>query len=305
MKKSLLFLFLLFFIYSLPFSSPILVEPPTNSDMVSLTPDLQWSDPNAIYFTLTLSTQFNLSSPVNLNLSGPLTVNQYQISSNILQPFTTYYWEVTSYYSADAPVTSEIFSFTTVGTPQQEIGHVQDIINGLVSNNNLTGNQGNILNNKLQQASHQVDLGHNFVATVQMLLFKLRVFILSNSNLLDATDAQNLQSHADGIIGLINQGNSILPPLANFNAHTFDLLQNYPNPFNPSTNIEYTIPERSHVTLKIYDILGKEVTTLVDKMQDPGTYVSIWNAKNFSSGIYFYRLIAGNNVQTKRMVLNK
>lgn len=305
MKKSVLSLFLLFFIYSLPFSSPILVEPPTNSDMVSLTPTLQWSDPDAIYFTITLSTQSNLSSPINLNISGPLTVSQYQITPNILQPFTTYYWEVTSYYSSDAPATSTVFSFTTVGTPQQEIGHLQDIISGLVSTDNLTFSQGSMLNNRLEQASHQVDLGHNFSATMQMLFFKLRVFILQYSNFLDDADAENLQNHADGIISLINQGNSILPPIASLNAHTFDLLQNYPNPFNPVTNIEYTIPERSHVTLKIYDMLGKEVSTLVDKTQDPGTYISLWNAKNFSSGIYFYRLIAGNNVQTKRMVLNK
>jgi hypothetical protein len=222
-----------------------------------------------------------------------------------LQPFTTYFWEVTSYYSSEAPVTSTVFSFTTVGTPQQEIGNLQNMINGLVTNSSLPVNQANILNNKLQQASHQVELGHEFFATIQMLIFKLRVLILNGSNLLDDNDAQNLQSHADGIISLINQGNHVLPPLADFNAHTFDLLQNYPNPFNPSTNIEYTIPEKSHVTLKIYDVLGKEVISLVDKNQEPGTYVSIWNAKNFSSGIYFYRLIAGNNIQTKRMVLSK
>jgi len=81
------------------------------------------------------------------------------------------------------------------------------------------------------------------------------------------------------------------------------LAQNYPNPFNPSTNISYSIPNAEHVYLKIYDVLGKEVATLVDAAQGTGNYSVSFNAENLSSGIYFYTLKAGNFIKTKKMLL--
>lgn len=88
---------------------------------------------------------------------------------------------------------------------------------------------------------------------------------------------------------------------------SYKLEQNYPNPFNPSTKIKFQIPNRNSITLlKIYDILGREVTTLVNEINLPaGTYEADWNASNYSSGIYFYRLITGNYVETKKMILVK
>ena len=90
----------------------------------------------------------------------------------------------------------------------------------------------------------------------------------------------------------------------------FILYQNYPNPFNPSTNIKYQIPNSKFVTLKVYDVLGKEVETLVNEMQSAGTYEISWNARNgvsaaYSSGIYYYKLVAGNYTDTKKMILIK
>lgn len=85
----------------------------------------------------------------------------------------------------------------------------------------------------------------------------------------------------------------------------FDLRQNYPNPFNPSTVIEYDIPKASFVTLKIYNILGQEVVTLVNEEQMPGRYVTRFNGTSVASGVYFYRLTAGNFVTTKKMLFLK
>ena len=85
---------------------------------------------------------------------------------------------------------------------------------------------------------------------------------------------------------------------------TAQLEQNYPNPFNPSTKIAYTIPNSYFVILKIYDMLGKEVQTLVNEFQNGGTYNYDLDASQLSSGIYFYRLQVGNNsVETKKMLL--
>jgi hypothetical protein len=90
---------------------------------------------------------------------------------------------------------------------------------------------------------------------------------------------------------------------------SFSLSQNYPNPFNPTTKIKFTIPSGNRgksVQLKIYDILGKEVATIVNESgMSPGTYEIEWNAANYSSGIYFYTLKAGNFSETKKMILNK
>lgn len=83
----------------------------------------------------------------------------------------------------------------------------------------------------------------------------------------------------------------------------FDLNQNYPNPFNPSTNFEFQIGERGLVSLKVYDVLGKEVATIVNKELPAGNYKYQWNAGNLASGVYFYRLKSGNFVETKKLIL--
>jgi predicted GH43/DUF377 family glycosyl hydrolase len=83
----------------------------------------------------------------------------------------------------------------------------------------------------------------------------------------------------------------------------FILEQNFPNPFNPSTLISYQLPVGSDVTLKVYDILGNEIATLVDKYKPAGTYEITWQAANLSSGVYFYQLKAGDYIAVKKMIL--
>ncbi len=85
----------------------------------------------------------------------------------------------------------------------------------------------------------------------------------------------------------------------------FSLSQNYPNPFNPTTKIKYQIPEFSFATLKVYDVLGREVTTLVNEEKSAGTYEISWYAANLPSGIYFYQLKTDTFIQTKKMILMK
>ena len=83
----------------------------------------------------------------------------------------------------------------------------------------------------------------------------------------------------------------------------YNLFQNYPNPFNPSTKIGFRIPDFEFVSLKIYDILGREVSTLVNEEKPAGSYEVEFNAANLSSGAYFYKIRAGSFVQTKKMIL--
>ena len=85
----------------------------------------------------------------------------------------------------------------------------------------------------------------------------------------------------------------------------YNLSQNYPNPFNPITNLEFGIPELGFVTLKIYDVIGRELITLVNENKEPGYYKVKFDASNLSSGVYFYRMTAGDFVTVKKFVIQK
>ncbi|MGD9488182.1 MAG: CotH kinase family protein [Calditrichaceae bacterium] len=102
----------------------------------------------------------------------------------------------------------------------------------------------------------------------------------------------------DGITGIPDDQISELPD-------QFNLSQNYPNPFNPTTNISFKLPSSNFTSLKIYNITGQQVATLVNKQLSAGTYVMQWDAKNMPSGIYFYMLTSGSLSETKRMILMK
>jgi len=91
----------------------------------------------------------------------------------------------------------------------------------------------------------------------------------------------------------------------NYAVNNFSLEQNYPNPFNPSTVISYSIPKGEFVTLKVYDVLGKEVASLVNEYQNPSIYSVTFDAGKLSSGIYFYKIKAGSFFETRKMLLIK
>jgi hypothetical protein len=92
------------------------------------------------------------------------------------------------------------------------------------------------------------------------------------------------------------------PGMGNPDAY-FKLDQNYPNPFNPKTDVRFSIASFGFVSLRVYDVLGREVATLVEGQKHHGRYEVEWNAEGFPSGVYFYRLRAGELVQTKKLLL--
>jgi hypothetical protein len=110
-------------------------------------------------------------------------------------------------------------------------------------------------------------------------------------------DSEIIELYHETITGIRSDNNSM--------PQGFLLLQNYPNPFNPSTVISYQLSVDSKVSLKVYNVLGKEVTTLVDGEQRAGEHSVNFNANNLTNGVYFYQLNAGNFTQTKKMVLLK
>lgn len=105
---------------------------------------------------------------------------------------------------------------------------------------------------------------------------------------------------------LIDTNDSPLGISGNLNVPAeYKLYQNYPNPFNPATKIKFALPKGSFATLLVYDVLGREMETIVNEQLNAGTYEANWNAGNFSSGVYYYKVIAGDFVETKKMVLVK
>lgn len=124
-------------------------------------------------------------------------------------------------------------------------------------------------------------------------------FVLTGSLLTgDAAQEVCLIKLASGQVGIENESDNSL-------SYEFRLATNYPNPFNASTTIEYGLLEQGHVIIEIYDLLGRRVEKLIDSEQDAGTYQVIWDAKDQSSGMYFYRIQAGDYTETRKMVLLK
>ncbi len=131
---------------------------------------------------------------------------------------------------------------------------------------------------------------------------------------LDSISVRQLIAYGDSIYAVTyNNGLYIFPPnnatKVNYEntatIYSYKLEQNYPNPFNPTTAISYQLSAVSNVTLKVYDILGREVATLVDGRENAGKYSVTFDGSRFASGVYFYRLDANGNVFTKKLILIK
>jgi|GEM_PF-232524 len=150
--------------------------------------------------------------------------------------------------------------------------------------------------NPLTTFPNSVNVSANVSATVPFGTYTLTITGTDNTYTPPRVHTRTLQLIVDNTVGIGNQ--SEIPD-------QFALQQNYPNPFNPSTSINYSLPERSLVSIKIFDLLGREVASLVNGVKEAGHYKADFNASNLSSGIYYYTIKAGDFAATKRMVLMK
>ncbi|MGE5431678.1 MAG: T9SS type A sorting domain-containing protein, partial [Syntrophomonadaceae bacterium] len=124
--------------------------------------------------------------------------------------------------------------------------------------------------------------------------YKIRITSIDHVTLMDTSDnAFSIRKATTGVSD------------SKISNTTYRLCQNYPNPFNPTTTISYLIPEQSNVELKVYNMLGCEVTTLVSKMQNAGEYRLHFDGSNLPSGIYIYTIRAGQYRASKKFILLK
>lgn len=288
--------------------SPVLENPPNSVDVVVLPAVLDWANvPTADGYYIHISTEANTPPGIPTVMA---TSSKYTIAEGSLEANTTYYWRVWAHNHDGWSIGSATYSFKTASTT--DIGSVKNLSDGvidLIAEQDISPVQGNQLVNRLNEVGRRVENNQPILALANMVLFKARLIVLRISNQISAVTYNNLNYSTDGVIDLIadldRPGSPITTLEEALTPKSYNLMQNYPNPFNPSTTIEYSIPSGSFVSLKIYDMAGKEVSTLVSKQQELGTYIVDWNASNLSSGVYFYRLNAGNFTETKKMILAK
>lgn len=140
--------------------------------------------------------------------------------------------------------------------------------------------------------SSQLQLGNNFLAVNTKYYWRVR-----GKNNLGEGPFSSMWSFTTGVTNL--------EPVASSLPTVFELYQNYPNPFNPTTKIKFDIPKAGFVSLKVYDISGREIATLVNSNLEPSRYEVDWNGSQFASGVYFFRIQAGDFVKVHKMILTK
>ncbi|MBK8984227.1 MAG: T9SS type A sorting domain-containing protein [Ignavibacteria bacterium] len=157
---------------------------------------------------------------------------------------------------------------------------------------------------KLHPVPETFDGGHYSELWGLTCLTDSRIYAVGLFRPVGSYDRRTLVMHNDIVSGISGEENSFSPT-------QFTLYQNYPNPFNPITVIRFQLPMTGKVTLKVYDIAGTEIATLVDEERTAGNYEVSFNGSSLSSGTYFYRLSAGNPstdqgfVETRKMILLK
>ena len=172
------------------------------------------------------------------------------------------------------------------------IAWVNDANQGFTTNGTTTTSDDSVKNNG-GLTPKQGGYGWSYITKNKNLIYIAGAD--SSNGVLDLAFSESIDST---VTGIDDEEKSFVP-------NKYNLEQNYPNPFNPSTTISYQIPVPGKVTLKIYDILGREVTTLVNKEQKAGNYKVNFDASGLASGVYFYRITAGQFVSVKKMILMK
>ncbi len=237
--------------------------------------------------------------------------------NNLQQTDFFVYDVVRDFMVAHSPVAywaeGRVIDLASFADPIVGIGALSDVVQLFRDNGSIRPKQvaqGLIRN--LKQAQRFLEHGREEAAVRSLKFFKIRVRFLTRLGRISSQSSEKLIYLANKLIRSIGA-----PPVMSPQAETggslppaFELHQNFPNPFNPETQISYSLPEEGEVRLTIYNVLGQQVKVLVDGHQNAGAQTVIWdgcneNGEKVSSGIYFYKLKAGDVVQTRKMTLMK
>jgi len=172
-----------------------------------------------------------------------------------------------------------------------------DILNGFTTQEKWDGLSSGVFNDSLGPGGNAFVLSAGPFNLAPNQIETIGFAILNGTDAADLITKNNEARIKCGTVGVTNISTEV--------PRVFSLSQNYPNPFNPTTNIQFGVPKNSFVSIKVYDLLGREVATLLNEQKQAGTYMVDFNAASLSSGVYFYRMQAGQFADIKRMVVIK
>lgn len=309
-----------------PLSPPNLTSPPNGATNVSRNPNLSWQQ-------VTGATKYNMQVALDAGFSQ-LVVDQTNIPNTHfgvagLDYETNYFWRVNAENEEQTSNWSTVWNFTTIVDP----GDPGDPGDPEVPAQVTLAYPFDGQTFQLEESEKMVNLGWHSVIDKNPL-YQLDIatdqnfsnIVYTNNQLTDTfyvfTNIANNQVYYWRVRASNSEGWGEYSDVWNFStlivgvedesiSNSFELMQNYPNPFNPSTTISFKLPERSSIKLEIYDSIGQYITTLTDGIFDSGLHELNWEAYNYSSGVYIYRLEAQSlnnaehSVQIKSMVLMK
>jgi photosystem II stability/assembly factor-like uncharacterized protein len=281
---------------------------PANGSVAPLAPTMNYNGvQNASGYHIQIATDSNFSSLIINDTS--LAVSPYQTPSGVLQPGTKYYWRMRAKHNSGAGLFTDVWSFTTIAVPS--------VPNLIAPANNSIGQSVNppldwdsagiITTFRAQVSTDSLFTAANFDTTISRSNITVpngRLFANTKyywrvmaSGPAGSSAWSTVWNFRTMVTGAVQTGSGI--------PFEFKLYSNYPNPFNPVTKITYDLPEGSNVKLVVYDMLGKEVTKLVNEFKPAGSYSIQFNAEGLTSGVYFYRIETRSFKDTKRMLLLK
>lgn len=308
---------------------PVIPTPtyPTASTVIyTQSPTLQWiaSSMSVLEYQVIWSSDPTLSSGVLVNTSPPLgdqsgwlVTNQYSLSG--LTPGNTYYWQVRSRLASNP---SSMSNFSSVAQFTVSPGAMPVVV---LPANPIIGSTLNTTSvclswivpaQSTSPLKYDLEIAdnNNFENSIVIRNIHSTSYVIdglkSNSKYYWRVQSKNADGEKSNYSYSSEFVTGNITDVQNEKIVDYSLKQNYPNPFNPSTIIEYTIPEKSFVSLKIYDILGREIKTLVSSEKLSGIHRIQWNGDDntgnkVSTGIYIYKLVAGKYSSTKKMMLMK
>ncbi|KAF0149137.1 MAG: hypothetical protein FD143_2777 [Ignavibacteria bacterium] len=259
--------------------------------------------------------RFQLAADKNFS---NMIVNQSNIADTFrtvtgMKGQTTYYWRVTASNLAGESVFSDVRSFTTGFPVPPQLVSPADKTTETPLNPMLAWKKTATANKYRLQVADGLSILPSIIIVDSTLTDTTVTLKKLNINRIYTWSVMALNQYGNSGLAEPFKFKTVVSSNINYETvpNNYALDQNYPNPFNPSTIISYKLQAASHVTLKVYDVLGREVVTLVDEFKQAGTYKATFDTRHaelsqsIPSGIYFYRLTAGSFTETKKMTLMK
>ncbi len=289
-------------------SQPTLISPSNNSLDISLTPTLVWNTiSGATGYKVKVSTD---STFTTITDSSTVTTNQYSIPSGKLNYNQKYYWKIAGYNAYGVGQYSVIWNFTTLN-PLPLLVTLLSPSNG---SSNVTLTPTLFWNTSTNSSNYRVQVSpsNTFSYIVDSATVSTNQRTIPSGKLNVATTyywrVQGANSYGTGPWSSIWNFFTIITGISQIGTEIpkeFKLYENYPNPFNPTTSIKYDIANSSFVKLKVYDVIGKEVESLVNGNLQAGKYEATFNGGNYSSGMYFAKIEAGSYMHIIKLVMIK